>query len=339
MKKTFMLIFTATIVVLLCSGCTSADYSAIDSTDNITIVEMAERNLSEVQAVDVSLVSFDIAKVTDVLFDNRTIVEHSSTQNSCFIQADDQTYLTYFSTPALVKLHYRTEYADAVFNTIHLEQNTIENVFDLPLANSNFDFASREQVEAEILQLLQRLGITNIGDTKIYSLSQKDLASLSISQSNGKEILESTNDFFDSYLVQIKCIIHDIPLCEVDSALPNSETLFGSKINALFTKDGIEGLEITNLYVPHEVEGLYSVISAQDAATVVYKKLSSIITRNSYVITDADLRYAQEFKDKSHSSLRLIPVWLICVEETNIDYAINNKFYILVNALTGNEFF
>ena len=121
--------------------------------------------------------------------------------------------------------------------------------------------------------------------------------------------------------------------------MPNGETLFGSKIYALFTKNGIEGLEITNLYIPNKVESLYNAISAQDAANVAYKRLSSIITKNLYAITNSDLRYAPEFKDKSHASLRLVPVWLICIEEKNINYAINNKFYILINALTGKEFF
>lgn len=113
----------------------------------------------------------------------------------------------------------------------------------------------------------------------------------------------------------------------------------GRRTYALFTQNGIEGLEITNLYIPNKVESLYNVISAQDAANVAYKRLSSIITKNLYAITNADLRYAPEFKDKSHASLRLVPVWLICIEEKNINYAINNKFYILINALTGEEFF
>ena len=331
MKRYFVCIFTVT--VLLCSGCTVTDYSIIDNTDNITVVEMNELGPSKIQTVDVSLVSFDINKTADILFADRTIVERSNAANSYIIQADDETQLTYFSTPTLAKLYYGTEYANCIFSIIQLESNAISDIFELPLTNSNFDFASSKQAETEVLQLLQKLGIDNIGHTKIYSLDQKNLASISKNRSTDGKVLKNESEFLDCYLLQMKCIIQGIPLCEIDSVLPNGETLFGSKIYALFTKNGIEGLEITNLYIPNNA------ISAQDAANVAYKRLSSIITKNLYAITNADLRYAPEFKDKSHASLRLVPVWLICIEEKNINYAINNKFYILINALTGKEFF
>lgn len=337
MKRYFVCIFTVT--VLLCSGCTVTDYSIIDNTDNITVVEMNELGPSKIQTVDVSLVSFDINKTADILFADRTIVERSNAANSYIIQADDETQLTYFSTPTLAKLYYGTEYANCIFSIIQLESNAISDIFELPLTNSNFEFASSKQAETEVLQLLQKLGIDNIGHTKIYSLDQKNLASISKNQSADGKVLKKESEFLDCYLLQMKCIIQGIPLCEIDSVLPNGETLFGSKIYALFTQNGIEGLEITNLYIPNKVESLYNVISAQDAANVAYKRLSSIITKNLYAITNADLRYAPEFKDKSHASLRLVPVWLICIEEKNINYAINNKFYILINALTGEEFF
>lgn len=54
MKRYFVCIFTVT--VLLCSGCTVTDYSIIDNTDNITVVEMNELGPSKIQTVDVSLV-------------------------------------------------------------------------------------------------------------------------------------------------------------------------------------------------------------------------------------------------------------------------------------------
>ncbi len=337
MKRYFVCIFT--VIVLLCSGCKEKDYSITDNADNVTVVEMSELGQSEILTLDVSLVSFDIDKTAEILFAGRTIVERSNAANSYIIQTDDETQLAYFSTPALAKLYYGTEYANCIFSIIQLESNALSDIFELPLTNSNFDFASSKQAETEVLQLLQKLGIDNIGHTKICSLDQKNLASISKNQSADGKVLKKESEFLDCYLLQMKCIIQGIPLCEIDSVLPNGETLFGSKIYALFTQNGIEGLEITNLYIPNKVESLYNVISAQDAANVAYKRLSSIITKNLYAITNADLRYAPEFKDKSHASLRLVPVWLICIEEKNINYAINNKFYILINALTGEEFF
>ena len=145
MKKYFVCIFTVT--VLLCSGCTATDYSIIDNTDNITVVEMNELGPSKIQTVDVSLVSFDINKTADILFADRTIVERSNAANSYIIQADDETQLTYFSTPALAKLYYGTEYANCIFSIIQLESNAISDIFELPLTNSNFDFASSKQAE------------------------------------------------------------------------------------------------------------------------------------------------------------------------------------------------
>lgn len=83
MKRYFVCIFTVT--VLLCSGCTVTDYSIIDNTDNITVVEMNELGPSKIQTVDVSLVSFDINKTADILFADRTIVERSNAANSYIV--------------------------------------------------------------------------------------------------------------------------------------------------------------------------------------------------------------------------------------------------------------
>ena len=189
MKRYFVCIFTVT--VLLCSGCTVTDYSIIDNTDNITVVEMNELGPSKIQTVDVSLVSFDINKTADILFADRTIVERSNAANSYIIQADDETQLTYFSTPTLAKLYYGTEYANCIFSIIQLESNAISDIFELPLTNSNFDFASSKQAETEVLQLLQKLGIDNIGHTKIYSLDQKNLASISKNRSTDGKVLKN----------------------------------------------------------------------------------------------------------------------------------------------------
>lgn len=299
----------------------------------------------EIPIIDIKLFLFDNEKVKIVLFKNETTTEEETSYGGHIIRGQSGNSCNYYSDKLNSTLSFRTEAMEYVFNVFRW-QPEFSNL-TLFTNETEFDFASRQDAINAVADAVKALGVQNTGSVSIYALDYDTLGSVQQQMIDSGEYSEykfkqewSKED--DCYFIMMDCVIQGVPVNSNDTlSLYEEATIMGSQITAVYSKKGIEFLQMANFNTPTNISGPSAIVSAEDAINAMGAKFETIITESKFTITGVELKYIPQIKDVSQNSLQLVPAWYFTVEEVYISNKDNSTREVthnfMIDAYTGKE--
>jgi len=127
---------------------------------------------------------------------------------------------------------------------------------------------------------------------------------------------DSWSEEDDCYFMFIECQLQGIPVTTDEVYFSkDDESLSGNLITAIYSHRGVEYLQFMNLYQEKSTEEIAQVITLDAAVTALADKLESIITTNSYEVSEIRLVYVPTLTGKSNKEFRMIPAWCFTTHE------------------------
>ncbi len=302
-------------------------------------------SVSDVSVIDVELITFDNDKVIQVFFDGNITSEEDVAGGQRLITGTDKS-CCYYTNNMNCGLFLQTDAVDCVFNVVRWQNEEFGNLSHFSDEDA-LDFSSREDAAATVKEVLNNLGIQNTGEMSIYALDYQTLAAEEkwMQDSGGYEgysFKENWSKDDECYFITMDCVINGVPVSNVDTTSMYEEmTISGSRIVAVYSKTGFLYFEIGNLYTQKGTGNSTEIVSAEDAIRMMGNKFDSIITSNKYTITNVSLKYIPQFKDKTYSSIQLVPAWYFTVKETYVSDKDNVAQEVIhnymIDAISGNE--
>jgi hypothetical protein len=224
---------------------------------------------------------------------------------------------------------------------------------------NDLPFESRESAFEKIKQLFLAIDIEISNDYQAFSLDHKTMkeqqelyvkentenVDAKVKQSFEDDILSgriALNDNWtqedDCYYFVLKQKLNGISICDLEHGNVDDGTYIGGTyITVQYSKNGIVDLRAFNMrYATKDMETQQDIISEQKVADLITKKYSDIILSIPLTVKKLELQYLAT-TDIS-SSVKLIPVWVVAIEESNPDVEESgNIIYVIFDAVTGRE--
>ena len=369
MKKPFVMCL---IFLMLFSLCACSNQSAVDITEqppssldpaagapasqlpqqlttNITLDAELPQNTGKVDILTVGLASIDMEAAKQLLLAGKEITNHvQSGATEVYTTSDGSTMSatgSFFS--------FDTNFSIYINNVFKWSKNDTSYNADTFLTNKDLGFCPIDEAKMQIADVLHSMGIDSIDRSTVYTLDHAMLAEAETAKKNNPDYAidiqngqikfkDSWTENDDCYFFVMECCLHNIPIIADDFERTESGTImFGNRVLAILSKDGIQHLQMINIYRELSVEGQCEIISSEQALETVVKKLDSIITSNQYTIGNVELRYVPEYADKQHTDLRVIPAWCFSIEENAVsdtgDSSYVHEYILMIDASNGSE--
>ncbi|MGE5494653.1 MAG: hypothetical protein ACM3S4_05070 [Burkholderiales bacterium] len=298
----------------------------------------------DIPAIDAELVPFDGDKIKKALFNNEVTTEKDDPHGNLITNQDGNSFCSFYTNDKDSCLHFRTKDVDYILDIFRWKSDQFPDNLSLFTNDTEFDFASREDAINAVTNVSKMLGVEYIGNASVYALDHQTLQSVEKQVEDSGEHTEykfkeqwSKED--DCYFVMMDCVFQNIPVNTMDTVLSNNDLLIGTEIAAIYSKNGFEYFEVSNFYSQKNMSEPTPIVSLDDAIGIVTAKFESIITTSKYTITGIELKYVPQFKDKSHTSIQLIPVWYFTVDESYVKggSTFETTLRFMLDAYTGKE--
>lgn len=201
----------------------------------------------------------------------------------------------------------------------------LNNLDQLPTDTGDLDFATAEEAENTVRQILDLLLGAALSYTEIYALPPDVLAKLS---SDGPDNLHILGEEDAVYYMIFRGGYDGLTFSREGSLGP------GMNITVYFSARGIENLSVTSAYQVTEAGQPVKMPTEEDARAAILAKYDTIILSRDTTIEEVTLEYSM---DPSGSGL--LPSWRVIVDEKVPDDAYIEKYCVRFNALTGKDFF
>jgi hypothetical protein len=194
-------------------------------------------------------------------------------------------------------------------------------------------------VKQEVLELLKEIGINNAVVKHIYALpvgyhqyvEKKYVENGMLKES---EMLgERWNDIGDCYEIVLTTEYDGIPIFEDTYVAEDDSAYNGGKIQVIYSKDGIQRLNVPNQYQIAEQDfETVQILGTDEILSVIKKKMNNMILTENYTVTKLELCYLPQIKNKNSGEFLMQPIWKVTLngeDVTDINY--------LFKADTGEE--
>ena len=299
--------------------------------------------------ITVSYYYVDVGKACDVFFHDKKIIRQESNGSSGVITASDNSNIVssdYFLT-------YDTDYYLELSKIVSWDESDF--LFNLNQYSSSNDlaFCTKKEAELQFIDTAQLLGINQLVRVSIFSLEHASLNKAAeeriTATKNDKDQLKRGETYKedweaadDCYLIIGECGFHSIPIVSEDFYSQKTDRImFGNRIEALVTKDGIVYFQLNHIYNKIGEESEFAIIDPDTIIDSIIQKYQSIITSDIFEIVAIELCYVPEYTQDG--KLHLIPAWAVSVIEHTIsnkddqEYLINQV--VLFNAKNGKEIY
>lgn len=221
---------------------------------------------------------------------------------------------------------------------------------------TDFDFADADTADKEIRELLKELGLEVYAKSEYMSYDHITLEKKNLEQFEGfADIPEFQDeidgirripwsDEYDCYCFTYYGAVDGIKLNTSDRELKAS-FVPGSIIRAVYSREGIQRLEISCIYTPEKVLEERTLCNLDTVLDSIDRKYNSIILQGDYEVTSMELDYTAT--QSGTDTYTLEPVWkcavhhryetqdkeserVVSAQETNIIY---------IDAVTGAEIY
>jgi hypothetical protein len=225
---------------------------------------------------------------------------------------------------------------------------TVDNYTAFP--NKDLPFMSRKLAEEQARKFFKNMGVET-GNTVISgAISHQDMQNrldklkndsseynqLPDTKKKRIEKLGKYNDSDDCYQFRFFMEINGTPVTDFDqigqSSAANTVT-FGTKIECLYSKQGIAQFEISSVYAPiGNPLASGKPINFTQAMKLLTDKLNSVVQQVPTTVTNIAYAYAPMLTNANREDYILIPAWIFQVQPKD-----NNSYQLVFNALTGKE--
>ena len=218
--------------------------------------------------------------------------------------------------------------------------------------DKDWDFISRDEAYNQIKSACSKLGIEISDQYIVYAYDYESLGKiwqdhLAKLIADGNEInLEADTDWSEEdncYYFVLQQQLNGMPVTKQDNKYFTSETntTFGPKLEVIYTKNGIEMLNIMDPYEVKTVEQSTAVISLEDAMKSFGNFCAQIEGGSIRTITGISYEYVPFAKDNnSKSGYDLVPCWTLQVSGGHmVDWyfinAVTSECYMAEEVLDG----
>lgn len=126
----------------------------------------------------------------------------------------------------------------------------------------------------------------------------------------------------------------------------NNNVVPGSIIRATYSKDGIQNLEISNIYIGEKEVEKKTLCTMNTILNAIDQKYNSVILQGNYKVNSMELEYIADIRDKSEK-YTLLPVWRCSIshnydtQDKNSSKIINieDNSILFIDATSGTEIY
>jgi hypothetical protein len=311
---------------------------------------------------DVELVVADEAVVVQQLMAGKSVTGRSTYSNpettTTVIEASDGALVSIESTGST---SFHTPFAQSVNTVLGLDTGRQGKSGKLRELSSDeaLAFCSADEAVADVKGILASFGFSDFGETEVFALRHTLLADAEdqIRQNPDYqgEIAQGLIEFKDSWDTADDCYYLAIEtevdgIAFVSDSLADDKTMTfsqGGRIEVIYSSAGVQQLYAPALYRHDPATGTeVSLLGRDEVVEALKENLEYLIMDNSYEIVDASLRYFARYRDETRSTMQIIPVWEVMVNETPVDTtdergttsAVTSEGYAYyLDATTGQE--
>ena len=212
-----------------------------------------------------------------------------------------------------------------------------------------FSFATPQEAEEEVRELLKSIGIENIQRSEIFYLDHKIMAEAEKSDAaydrmtkGGSEeavYKEEWTEADDAYAMRFDLLQDGITTLPYNFTR-TTRTYANTTVDVIYNKNGIVRLYICMPWLfEEEVETPTHLVTANEVLNIAQEKLGKSKPPYERIVDDISMRYYY-VQDKDRWLLR--PCWLVMIlnkdKPTGGEMVISDHSVILIDAITGEEF-
>lgn len=299
--------------------------------DNIKIdASVSAPEMTEIPVLLAGPLIVDKKTAESLFFQSEKVSKRTDANNVFVLEGSSGSFLNIVESNNIMGngfLGYGTSFSTYVNGVFSWQKNVTVNNTNEFSTDTDLAFASRKSAIAKVEETLHQLGVQNLGAVTVYSLDNKTLKSeeekIKTNPDYSDEIASGRMSFKDSwseeddcYFMFIGCQLQGIPVTTDDVYFSkDDESLSGNLITAIYSQRGVEYLQFMNLYQEKSTEEMAQVITLDAAVTALADKLESIITTNSYEVSEIRLVYVPTLTGQSNKEFRMIPAWCFTTNE------------------------
>jgi hypothetical protein len=240
------------------------------------------------------------------------------------------------------QIFLNTPFFDNISNCFDMYEDEYYNADQYSL-DVDLPFMKYEDAISDIEDTLSKIGLDVDLSYKCYALDYETLQRNEVvyNHDGDKDVeayKESWSEEDNCYYFVISQEYKHIPIYDPLAGIYKRAGDYIAPIKVLYSKNGIEMLEINKVFKFEEDETQIELVEFSDIANTVEEKYGMLLTDPDYVVTDATLYYMpQDLKNKKYN---LIPVWIINVNEASSDSQnqnMNKSDQTVINAITAEE--
>ena len=213
--------------------------------------------------------------------------------------------------------------------------------------NKDLDFMTAELAEKYVKDVFRDLGIESELETVVYSLSVGDLKKVADIQQayydeigwTGSIVEQNISKEDEAYYIVLYQSNNKIPLVpfSMSNQVTNSYHT-GSQNSVLFSANGIQSMNISNVYNMEDTGEVNTILTLGDVLEMHYERYGSILTRKE-VVKEIKLYYLPVCTNKDNLEFTARPVWYIQSDITT-ETAYGDEIMgqgVIYDAVTGEE--
>lgn len=313
----------------------------VSFTTEIHVSQGVEKG-DEVKSVTAVCKKIDKEKVYQQLFqgaevENKQEITLNDGSTEYYYQGKNGTSLS-INTRAV---RYNTVFYNYIYNCVDASVSGNLSSYSQEV---NFSFATHEEALEDITEILGQMGI-ELGEIEYqvyaldYQMLQQEEYAMDMDGNEDTSVYKDTWSEEDNcYYFFIRQKVEDLPEYHPYSDLFKNPIEENAPIKVVYSKNGIESLEIERLYdfTVNEDE-IIELLPFEEVTEAVSYKYNQLLTGAQYVVTDATLYYMTE--NGGNGSYQMFPVWIFNVEERieSNGETTSSSLLVFVNACTGEE--
>ncbi len=281
----------------------------------------------------------DLEQVISITAENRTVEKESKDKTEGENGVIYDSYYAKYSDGSMVSANTTLTYATPFFEKIH-------NAFRLEEAGkyskSELAFQSPENCFQEIQKSLNQFGYESDGfHYDYYALDYQTMQQEEVQLDKSGEVLGTKSEWSaddDCYYFYMEQIQEGIPVFYGEQDFP-ADSLENRPIQAVYSGDGLERLDVYKLYQFHTEDERVSLKDFGDIAQKVADKYGNILTGAEYTVKRAKL-YQMPVK-AADGTYEVKVIWFFETSEKGVDSETGENFeysvYTCIDAETGEE--
>ncbi len=343
MKKIIILFIAVTLILSACGESINGEQSNLSAEVNVSddineVVRIFDSGLvinanvypkdidiskAHVYKGEVKRLDFDL--FYENLLQNKTVLEETEQESAESFFGDLYKFIRYDDTAFFSFMEHSANYTALATLDLH---SGIEKL-NLPIGNERFNYIGKdlsfktvEDANMQAREIFERLGVEILDVYDCYSLNKNEIPIVSedgyiLEYYVGKDGIPVTKNLYGSYA--------------------NGILTVPSNVTAQYTKDGLMGVSVSNVYIFSDKLEDESAIPLEEAIEKLEQKYSNIILEEEQTVTRIDFSYYPVFTEE-FNVYEMTPAWSFYIEAPT-EYEYPEQKLVLINAVDGSEIF